>query len=96
MDKTRTPHSSVRTSQQSQTLKARQANAKISQQLQERAEENRRVSGQLVQLFASVKVREAIYRSHTEASGGEVNPAQQVFRQARKRDFLNSIFADTE
>ncbi|CAN0362423.1 unnamed protein product [Pylaiella littoralis] len=60
------------------TLKARQANAKISQQLQERAEENRRVSGQLVQLFASVKVREAIYRSHTEASGGEVNPAQQA------------------
>lgn len=61
-----------------QTHKARQANAKIAQQLQERLEENRRVSGQLVQLATSVKVREAIYRSHMEASGGEINPAQQV------------------
>lgn len=62
----------------SQTHKARQVNAKIAQQLQERLEENRRVSGQLVQLATSVKVREAIYRSHMEASGGEINPAQQV------------------
>lgn len=62
----------------SQTHKARQANAKIAQQLQERLEENRRVSSQLVQLATSVKVREAIYRSHMEASGGEINPAQQV------------------
>lgn len=61
-----------------QTHKARQTNAKIAQQLQERLEENRRVSGQLVQLATSVKVREAIYRSHMEASGGEINPAQQV------------------
>lgn len=53
-------------------------NAKIAQQLQERMDENRRVSGQLVQLASSVKVREAIYRSHMEASGGEINPAQQA------------------
>ena len=36
------------------------------------------MSAQLVQLSNSVKVREAIYRSHMEASGGEINPAQQV------------------
>ncbi|CAM9612531.1 unnamed protein product [Hapterophycus canaliculatus] len=41
-------------------------------------DENRRVSGQLVQLATSVKVREAIYRSHMEASGGEINPAHQA------------------
>lgn len=63
-----------------QTHKARQANAKIAQQLQERLDENRRMSGQLVQLASSVKVREAIFRSHVEASGGESNPAQQVRR----------------
>ncbi|CAM9986213.1 unnamed protein product, partial [Ectocarpus sp. 12 AP-2014] len=57
--------------------KARQANAKIAQQLQEREDENRRVNGQLGQLATSVKVREAIFRSHMESSGGEINPAQQ-------------------
>lgn len=36
------------------------------------------MSGQLVQLASSVKVREAIYRNHMEASGGEINPAQQA------------------
>ncbi|CAM9456895.1 unnamed protein product [Scytosiphon promiscuus] len=61
-----------------QTHKARQVNAKIAQQLQERLDENRRVSGQLVQLATSVNVREAIYRSHMEASGGEINPAHQA------------------
>lgn len=59
-------------------LKAKQANAKIAQQLQERLDENRRVSNQLVQLVNSVKAREAIYHSHMETSGGETNPAQQV------------------
>ena len=61
-----------------QTHKARQTNAKIAQQLQERLDENRRVSGQLVQLSTSVKAREAIHRSKMDASGGEINPAQQV------------------
>ncbi|CAB1115795.1 unnamed protein product [Ectocarpus sp. CCAP 1310/34] len=55
------------------------ANAKIAQQLQEREDENRRVNGQLGQLATSVKVREAIFRSHMESSGGDINPAQQVF-----------------
>lgn len=61
-------------------MAARLANAKIAQQLQERTDENRRVSGQLEQLTSSVKAREAIYRSHMEASGGQVNPAHQVRR----------------
>ncbi|CAM9147521.1 unnamed protein product, partial [Ectocarpus sp. 13 AM-2016] len=64
-------------SHESKTHKARQENAKIAQQLQEREDENRRVNGQLGQLATSVKVREAIFRSHMESSGGEINPAQQ-------------------
>lgn len=72
-----------------QSQKARQANAKIAQQLLERTDENRRVSGQLVQLASSVKVREAIYRSHMEASGGEINPAQQA-RKSRGGRFSSS------
>lgn len=69
-----------------QSRKARQANEKIAQQLQERIDENRRVSGQLVQLASSVKVREAIYRSHMEGSGGEINPAQQARRVGSTED----------
>ncbi|CAM9196962.1 unnamed protein product [Laminaria digitata] len=63
---------------ESKTLKARQTNAKIAQQLQERLDENRRVSGQLVQLSTSVKAREAIHRSKMDANGGQINPAQQA------------------
>ncbi|CAM9859501.1 unnamed protein product, partial [Choristocarpus tenellus] len=69
---------------ESKVHKVRQANAKIAQLLQERSDENQRVSGQLSELESNVHIREAIYRSRIEASGGEINPAQQAARRMKR------------
>ncbi|CAM9738320.1 unnamed protein product, partial [Discosporangium mesarthrocarpum] len=70
---------------ESKVQKMRQANAKVAQLLRERQDENLRVSNQLNELEKSVHVREAIYRSRIEASGGEINPAQQVRAAGRMK-----------
>lgn len=61
-----------------QMRKATLVNLKIAQQLHERAEENRKVSEQLILLQDSVTARETIYLSHLKTSEGEIDPAKQV------------------
>lgn len=58
--------------------------AKLSQSVRERRSENERLVVQLKDLDGSVQVREAIYRSRVDSSGGEVNPMQQAATRMKR------------
>lgn len=58
--------------------------AKLSQSVRERRGENERLVVQLKDLDGSVQVREAIYRSRVDSSGGEVNPMQQAATRMKR------------
>jgi len=64
--------------------KYQKANAKLGGQVRERQEENARLGQQLKELQSSVAVRESIFRSRVESSGGEVNPAQQAANRMKR------------
>lgn len=80
--------------------KLKTANAKLVQSVKERRDENDRLARQLKELEQSVQVREAIYKSRVDASGGEVNPAakaqQRMKRVTMRRRLIDLARVQTE
>jgi len=69
---------------QDKLAKLKKSIAKMASSIQDRRSENEKLVAQMAELEGSVKVRESIYQSRVDATGGHSNPAHQAASRMKK------------